>query len=146
MTRLMKIIHLAALTAASALVLATTTEAQTPRSCAPRDHVVLRLADGYGETRQSMGLGGNNAVIEVFASDQTGSWTITVTGTNGITCPMSGCLCAASFICSAVELDEAIRVVVAEERTTLAHWKEYYNETFSEHHGHRTDHDRRGLC
>lgn len=86
MTRLMKIIHLAALTAASALVLATTTEAQTPRSCAPRDHVVLRLADGYGETRQSMGLGGNNAVIEVFASDQTGSWTITVTGTNGITC------------------------------------------------------------
>ncbi|MEM5542577.1 hypothetical protein WNY61_07480 [Sulfitobacter sp. AS92] len=86
MTRLMKIIHLAALTAASALVLATTTEAQTPRSCAPRDHVVLRLADGYGETRHSMGLGGDNAVIEIFASDQTGSWTITVTGTNGITC------------------------------------------------------------
>ena len=56
MTRLMKILHLAALTAASALVLATTTEAQTPRNCAPRDHVVLRLADGYGETRQSMGL------------------------------------------------------------------------------------------
>ena len=86
MSGFVKFIHLAALTAASAIVLATTTEAQTPRNCAPRDHVVLRLADGYGETRQSMGLGGDNAVMEVFASDQTGSWTITVTGVNGITC------------------------------------------------------------
>lgn len=86
MTGFVKFLHLAALTAASAIVLATTTEAQTPRNCAPRDHVVLRLADGYGETRQSMGLGGDNAVVEVFASDQTGSWTITVTGVNGITC------------------------------------------------------------
>jgi|TARA_R110002074_G_scaffold352776_1_gene524243 hypothetical protein len=86
MSGFVKFIHLAALTAASAIVLATTTEAQTPRNCAPRDHVVLRLADGYGETRQSIGLGGDNAVMEVFASDQTGSWTITVTGVNGITC------------------------------------------------------------
>ncbi|MFG6594925.1 hypothetical protein ACGYK4_10300 [Sulfitobacter sp. 1A13368] len=86
MTGFVKFLHLAALTAASAIVLATTTEAQTPRNCAPRDHVVLRLADGYGEMRQSMGLGGDNAVVEVFASDQTGSWTITVTGVNGITC------------------------------------------------------------
>lgn len=55
-------------------------------TCAPRDTVVERLASSYGETRQSMGLGANNAVIEVFASDKSGSWTITVTGTNGITC------------------------------------------------------------
>ena len=33
-----------------------------------------------------MGLGSNNAVIEVFASDETGSWTITVTKANGVTC------------------------------------------------------------
>jgi len=57
-----------------------------PANCAPRDAVVERLASSYGETRQSMGLGANNAVIEVFASDKSGSWTITVTGTNGITC------------------------------------------------------------
>lgn len=88
MTRTTKIIHLAMLTAAAALMLAKTTEAgaNTPRNCGPRAAVVTRLADGYGETRQSMGLGGNNAVVEVFASDETGSWTITVTGTNGITC------------------------------------------------------------
>lgn len=56
------------------------------RNCGPREAVVTRLAENYGETRQSMGLGSNNAVIEVFASDKTGSWTITVTQPNGMTC------------------------------------------------------------
>lgn len=56
------------------------------QNCAPRAHVVERLASKYGETRQSMGLGSNNAVMEVFASAETGSWTITVTMANGITC------------------------------------------------------------
>jgi len=56
------------------------------RNCAPHDAVVDRLATEYGETRQSMGLGKNNAVVEVYASDETGSWTITVTNVNGITC------------------------------------------------------------
>lgn len=55
-----------------------TAEGQTQR-CAPRDMVVDRLAEKYGESRQSMGLGANNAVIEVFASPSSGSWTITVT-------------------------------------------------------------------
>lgn len=60
--------------------------AQTARNCAPRERVVERLAEGYGETRQAIGLGANNAVVEVFASDESGSWTITVTMPNGLTC------------------------------------------------------------
>lgn len=55
-------------------------------ACAPRDQVLERLATGYGETRQSIGLGANNAVVEVFASDDSGSWTITVTLPSGMTC------------------------------------------------------------
>ncbi len=55
-------------------------------NCAPRDVVVERLASRYGETRQSMGLGPNNALMEVFASPLTGSWTITVTTARGLTC------------------------------------------------------------
>lgn len=55
-------------------------------NCAPRDTVVTRLAERYGETRQSIGLGANNAVIEVFAAQATGTWTITVTSANGVTC------------------------------------------------------------
>ena len=60
--------------------------AQGNRNCAPRPVVVERLSGSYGETRQSIGLGSNNAVVEVFASDDTGSWTITVTMASGMTC------------------------------------------------------------
>lgn len=60
--------------------------AATNRNCAPRPMVLERLANSYGETRQSVGLGANNAVIEVFASAETGSWTITVTKPDGTTC------------------------------------------------------------
>lgn len=56
------------------------------RNCAPRQVVLERLSVQYGETRQSIGLGANNAIVEVFASADTGSWTITVTMPNGLTC------------------------------------------------------------
>lgn len=61
-------------------------DAQNAANCAPRDVVVERLASRFGETRQSLGLGSNNAVVEVFASEQTGTWTITVTMPSGVTC------------------------------------------------------------
>ena len=77
----------ATMLSAGVLLGATTlAEAQETRHCAPRHQVVERLATKYGETRQSMGLGSNNAVMEVFASPSSGSWTITVTMANGITC------------------------------------------------------------
>jgi len=67
-------------------LLASPVSAQGNRACAPRPVVLERLADGYGETRQSIGLGTQGAVVEVFASDETGSWTITVTMPTGMTC------------------------------------------------------------
>lgn len=54
--------------------------------CAPREMVVDRLAEGFGESRRSVALGANNAVVETFASTETGTWTITVTMPNGMTC------------------------------------------------------------
>ena len=55
-------------------------------SCANRDVIVERLSAKYGETRQSAGLNQNNGMVEIFASDETGTWTITVTMPNGVTC------------------------------------------------------------
>ncbi|APE44333.1 hypothetical protein BOO69_13675 [Sulfitobacter alexandrii] len=88
MDRRMKLFNMAALTAGAVIYLAAATDvaAQNARNCGPRDIVVARLAEGYGETRQSVGLGANNAVVEVFASGETGSWTITVTVPGGLTC------------------------------------------------------------
>lgn len=72
--------------AIGAILTATTATQAQSNNCAPRDVVVERLASHYGETRQSIGLGQNNAIIEVFASLETGTWTITVTATSGVTC------------------------------------------------------------
>ncbi|WP_390923772.1 hypothetical protein [Parasedimentitalea psychrophila] len=60
--------------------------AEQNRNCAPREAVVERLASTYGESRQSIGLGERGMVIETFASADTGTWTITVTTPNGLTC------------------------------------------------------------
>lgn len=69
-----------------AMLLATHHAFAQPNNCAQRDVVVAHLAEGFGETRHAIGLGANNAVVEVFASAQTGTWTITVTLPNGVTC------------------------------------------------------------
>lgn len=55
-------------------------------NCGERTKVVERLSSHYGETRRSIALGSNNAVVEMFASATTGSWTLTVTTPNGKTC------------------------------------------------------------
>ena len=74
-------------TAAVAAILATPLAAQqTNAPCAPHEIVVERLATGYGESRQAIALGANNSVVEVYASLETGSWTITVTMPGGPTC------------------------------------------------------------
>jgi hypothetical protein len=56
------------------------------QNCAAHDAVVTRLANAYGETRHSIGLAADNSVVEVFASKETGTWTITVTTADGTTC------------------------------------------------------------
>ncbi len=60
--------------------------AQGVARCAPREAIVERLASRYGESRQSVGLGNDNTLVEVYASDETGSWSITVTRAGGPTC------------------------------------------------------------
>jgi hypothetical protein len=60
--------------------------AQSSQNCAARASVLQQLSERYGETRQSIGLGGNDALVELFASRATGTWTITVTLPSGTTC------------------------------------------------------------
>ena len=55
-------------------------------NCNTRQNVVVRLAEGYGETRHGIGLGQNGSMVELYASTETGTWTITVTLPGGSTC------------------------------------------------------------
>ena len=64
-----------------------TQHAEAQRStCAARGEIVERLVAQFGEVRQSIGIGANNAMMEMFAAPATGTWTILVTLPNGMTC------------------------------------------------------------
>lgn len=71
---------------AALLMAADMASAQQRNMCAKREVVLEKLTGKYGETRRSMGLAANSGVVELHASDSSGSWTITVTHPNGITC------------------------------------------------------------
>ena len=53
--------------------------------CGKRDALLKQLADGYKEAPVAMGLDSNGRVVEL-ATSETGTWTILMTGTEGITC------------------------------------------------------------
>ena len=68
-------------------MLLATQHAFSQTQCDARDRVVAFLAERYGETRRSIGIAGEGAVMELFAADDTGTWTITVTIPDGtVTC------------------------------------------------------------
>jgi hypothetical protein len=75
--------------AASVLLAATAGAAEAQMVCGKRDAIVAQLERKYGETRRSVGLQQGRAVVEVYASEKTGSWTILVTGTDGKSCLMA---------------------------------------------------------
>lgn len=71
--------------AAFILALWAATPVVAQQQCLPREAVIAMLAERFNESRVGLGIAANNMVLEVFASD-TGSWTITVTRPDAITC------------------------------------------------------------
>ncbi|WP_375254725.1 hypothetical protein [Yoonia sp.] len=69
----------------AATISATQVQSQ-PLVCADHDQIVARLAKHFGETRQLLDLSRDQTMVEVFSSPDTGSWTITVTAPDGLTC------------------------------------------------------------
>lgn len=63
--------------------------AQAQMVCGTRDNIIAQLEKKYGETRRSVGVQQGRGVIEVYASVETGSWTILVTDTRGKSCLMA---------------------------------------------------------
>ena len=58
-------------------------------TCGPRADILASLDSKYGETRRGGGVAGTTAVIELYASEKTGTWTILRTGVNGISCVLA---------------------------------------------------------
>ncbi len=71
------------------LALAFVASAGFAQNCAQREHVIEKLRDGYSEELRFGGLQktrGKQSVMEVWASRETGSYTVLVTHANGISC------------------------------------------------------------
>jgi hypothetical protein len=77
----------ASLVAASIVVVAPA-HAQQPL-CGERASLVTQLERKYGEARRAVGLQGGSVMLEVFASNDTGTWTILLTRPDGVTCAMA---------------------------------------------------------
>ena len=60
--------------------------AATRMVCGDRGSVVAELTGRYGETRRSTALQQGRGIVEIYASDRTGSWTMLLTDTAGRTC------------------------------------------------------------
>ena len=58
---------------------------QQPR-CAPRAQVLDVIESRYRESRRAIGLTGSQTVMELYASEATGSWTLVVTLPSGLSC------------------------------------------------------------
>lgn len=53
--------------------------------CAPRADFLAHLSDNYAEAPVAMGLAANGNLLEILVSPR-GTWTIIITGPNGIAC------------------------------------------------------------
>ena len=72
----------------AALILGITTPAQAQMACGTRDTIVERLKGKYGEVRRGGGLAGG-VLLEIWASEATGTFSILQTYPNGWACIMA---------------------------------------------------------
>lgn len=59
---------------------------QGPTACAKRELVIEKLIKRFGETLRTVGLQRTGNVVESYASDKTGTWTILITRPDGMSC------------------------------------------------------------
>lgn len=60
--------------------------AMAQKKCGPRDQLVSQLTDTYQEVSRGVGLTSATQVVEIWASEKTGSFSVLVTYPNGMTC------------------------------------------------------------
>ncbi len=75
-----------ALALLTALIAVLGSPAAAQMACGERAGVVAKLDAKYGETQRGRGLAGPGAIVELWASCQSGTWTILRTVPTGITC------------------------------------------------------------
>ena len=68
---------------------AMSTEAIAQNVCGPHEEITKRLETGYQEKRIGVGLAGNGTLVELFRSEEKGTWTFMYTRPDGVSCLMA---------------------------------------------------------
>ncbi|WP_109465244.1 hypothetical protein [Albibacillus kandeliae] len=69
--------------------LAPPVQAQPITNCAPRTLLVERLSDAFGENQIALGLQSPTVMVELWGSEQSGTFTILLTRPDSISCVVS---------------------------------------------------------
>ena len=72
--------------AATALLLSAGAAQAQSVQCSDHEAMTRMLAQNWGESRQSIALDAADSMVELFASPETGTWTLTLTEPGGPTC------------------------------------------------------------
>ncbi len=54
--------------------------------CAPREKMISLLSSKYSEAHTASGLANSSSLVEIWRSEDSATWTILLTRTNGISC------------------------------------------------------------
>ncbi len=60
--------------------------AMAQQACGNRDKIVGQLQTKYKETHRASGLETDTKMVEIWTSEESGTWTISITQANGVTC------------------------------------------------------------
>lgn len=71
---------------AAACVFGVAGPAMADAACGARDQIVTQLQAKYKETHRASGLETDTKMVEIWTSDESGTWTILITKANGQTC------------------------------------------------------------
>lgn len=83
---MLRMIKTALLSAALLLAVTASADAQAMGPCLPHGQAVTKLGQQYGEHQVGIGIGSKgSSVIELFVAES-GTWTILMTQTNGMSC------------------------------------------------------------
>ena len=75
-----------ATTVVGATSISATEAAPQDLACGSREEMTGRLKQAFGEAQTGLGLVSAAQVLEVWSSEETGTWTILMTDTSGQTC------------------------------------------------------------
>jgi hypothetical protein len=82
MAKMKHLIHIGAL----ALLLALAAPALARPFCAPQEYLAAQMQERYGETLAHSGLTDGGNIVEIWASRETGTWTVLLIAADGMAC------------------------------------------------------------